>query len=43
MLHGIGTDYFPEVSVEAVLDNPYTKFRNATTWKEVKDLPWVNV
>jgi len=43
MLNGVGTDYFPEVSVESVHDNSYTKFRNATAWKEVKDLPWVIV
>jgi hypothetical protein len=43
MLDGIGTEFFPEVSVESVHDNPYTKFRNATAWKEVKDLPWVKV
>jgi hypothetical protein len=43
MLNEVGTDYFPEVRVEAVLDNPYTKYRNATAWKEVKDLPWINV
>jgi hypothetical protein len=43
ILNGIGTDYFPEVSVESVHDNSYTKFRNATAWKDVKDLPWVKV
>jgi hypothetical protein len=43
MLDGIGTEYFPEVTVESVHDNSYTKFRNATSWKEIKDLPWVQV
>jgi hypothetical protein len=43
MLNGIGTEYFPEVTVESVLSDPYTKLRNATSWKEIKDLPWVTV
>jgi len=43
MLNEVGKDYFPEVSVESVHDNTYTKFRTKTAWKEVKDLPWVNI
>ena len=43
MLNGVGDDYFPEVSIESVHDSAYTKFRRATSWKEIKDLPWVTV
>jgi len=43
MLNEVGKDYFPEVSVESVHDNAYTKFRTETAWKEVKDLPWVKI
>jgi len=43
MLNEVGGDYFPEVSVESIHDNPYTKFRRETVWKEVKDLPWVKI
>ncbi|MEO6000724.1 MAG: hypothetical protein ABIN89_28005 [Chitinophagaceae bacterium] len=43
MLNEIGKDYFPEVSVESIHDNSYTKLRTTTAWKEVKDLPWVKV
>jgi hypothetical protein len=43
MLNGVGTEYFPEVSVESIHDNEYTKFRNRTAWKQVKDMPWVAV
>ena len=43
MLNDVGSDYFPEVSVESVHNNGYTKLRSATAWKEVKDLPWVKI
>lgn len=43
MLNGVGTEYFPEVSVESVHNNSYTRFRNVTAWKDVKDLPWIIV
>jgi hypothetical protein len=43
MLNEVGTEYFPEVSVESVHDNAYTKFRRDTAWKEIKDLPWIKV
>ncbi|MEJ7644715.1 MAG: hypothetical protein WKF87_08970 [Chryseolinea sp.] len=43
MLNEIGRDYFPEVSIQSVHDNPYTKLRTQTAWKEVKDLPWVQI
>lgn len=43
ILNEIGKDYFPEVSIESVHDNSYTKFRLETAWKEVLDLPWVKI
>lgn len=43
MLNDTGKEYFPEVSIESVHDNAYTKFRRETVWKEVKDLPWVKI
>jgi hypothetical protein len=39
----IGTECFPEVSVEEVHDNSFTRYRRETAWKEVKDLSWVKV
>lgn len=43
MLNEVGTEYFPEVTVESVHDNSYTRFRRETAWQIVKDLPWVNI
>jgi hypothetical protein len=43
MLNEIGRDHFPEVSVESVHDNPYTKLRRDKVWHEIKDLAWVKV
>jgi len=43
MLNEIGTTYFPEVSVESLLTDPYTKKRIAESWEKVKDMPWVSV
>lgn len=43
MLNEIGTEYFPEVTVESVHDNSYTRFRRETAWQIVKDLPWVSI
>lgn len=43
LLNELGTEYFPEVSVESVLNNDFTRFRRNTTWNEVKDMPWVEV
>jgi hypothetical protein len=39
---GVATDYFPEVSVESVHDNSYTRLRQKV-WEELKHLPWVEV
>lgn len=43
MLNEIGLDYFPEVCVESIHDNAYTKYRRESGWKEIKDLPWVTI
>ncbi|SOD81213.1 Methyltransferase FkbM domain-containing protein [Spirosoma fluviale] len=43
MLNEVGKEYFPEVSIESVHDNSYTKFRTETAWKEVENLPWVKI
>jgi hypothetical protein len=39
----IGLEYFPEVSIESVLDNSYTRSRVESVWNQVKDLPWVKI
>ena len=43
MLDEIGNDYFPEVSIQSIHDNPYTKFRRISAWARVKDLPWIKI
>jgi len=43
MINNVGQDYFPEVSVENIHDNVYTKKSREKTWKEVKHLPWVKI
>ena len=39
---GVAEDFFPEVTIDAVHDNPYTKSR-VKSWEKVKDLPWVEI
>ena len=39
----IGIDLFPEVSIEQVHDNLWTKKSQAERWSQVKDLGWVAV
>ena len=41
--NGVGAEHFPEVSVESVLDNTYSKMRVEESWNEVKNLPWQKV
>ena len=41
MLNEVGKDYFPEVSIESIHSDAYTKLRTETAWNEVRDLPWV--
>jgi hypothetical protein len=38
-----GTDMFPEVSIESVHDNDYTRHAQTVRWPPVASLPWVAV
>ena len=38
-----GLDWFPEVSIGEVHDNPHTRRGQKTRWPLVKDMPWVEV
>lgn len=39
----IGTEFFPEIKLCDISNNPYTKESKKTRWDAVKDAPWVNV
>lgn len=39
----VGRDLFPEVSVESVHDNPYTRAAQRDRWPLVRDMDWVEV
>jgi hypothetical protein len=43
MRNDIGNDLFPEISVEEVHNNPWTKWGQAKRWEAVKHLGWVEV
>lgn len=43
MHNDVAIDFFPEVSVDSLYDNSYSRVRQETTWPEIKDLPWVKV
>lgn len=43
MLTSVGTEYFPEISVENVHNNLYTKFRREASWERVKHFPWIKI
>jgi len=43
ILKGLGEEYFPEVSVESVHRNSFTKQRRESAWNKIKDLPWISV
>jgi hypothetical protein len=38
-----GREFFPEVSLEEVHDNPHTRRGREERWPLVKDMPWVRV
>jgi hypothetical protein len=42
MLNEVGEEFFPEVSIESILDNEYTTLR-MKAWDRIKGLPWVKV
>jgi len=43
ILNEVGREYFPEVSIESIHNNNYTKRRREEAWNEVKDHPWVKI
>lgn len=43
MRDDIGNDFFPEVSVVDVHNNPWTKYGQSHRWETVKNLGWVEV
>jgi hypothetical protein len=43
MRNDIGMDFFPEVSVVDVHNNPWTKYGQSQRWETVKNLGWVEV
>ncbi len=43
MRNDIGTDIFPEISVESVHDNAFTRWSQANRWPNVKHLGWQEV
>lgn len=43
MRNDVGTDIFPEVSVESVHDNCFTRWSQANRWPKVKHLGWQEV
>jgi len=43
MRNDTGLEYFPEVSLESVHANPWTRFGQRERWPRVKDLKWVEV
>jgi hypothetical protein len=38
-----GTKFFPEVSIEQIHDNHWTRLAQVERWPVVKDMPWVEV
>jgi hypothetical protein len=38
-----GQEIFPEVSIQSVHNNPYTRWSQAVRWPVVKDMPWTEV
>lgn len=43
MRNDVGMEYFPEISVENALDNPYSRRSAAEKWPAAQHLPWVEV
>jgi hypothetical protein len=38
-----GIEFFPEVSIQEVQDNHWTRWSQANRWPQVKDMPWQEV
>jgi hypothetical protein len=43
MRNDVGKDFFPEITLSEVQNNPYTLMRKKTAWDAVKNAPWVEV
>jgi hypothetical protein len=43
MRNDVGVGIFPEVEIEKIHDNAWTKYQQARKWPLVKDYPWVAV
>ena len=43
ILNGVGESYFPEILIQNVHDNAYTKYQQKVVWKEAINFPWVTV
>lgn len=39
----VGEEYFPEVSIDSVHDNPCTRNVQSVMWPQVKEMPWLEV
>ena len=43
MRNDVGIEYFPEISVESALDNPYSRASREAKWPKARAMPWVEV
>jgi hypothetical protein len=43
MRNDTGIEYFPEVSIQSIHDNPWTRYGQQQRWPKVKDMPWIRV
>lgn len=43
MQNGVGEEYFPEVTVKSIHENPLIQEGLKTVWPQVKDMPWAEV
>jgi hypothetical protein len=43
MRNDVGIEYFPEISVESALDNPYSRATREAKWPKARTMPWVEV
>ena len=43
MRNDVGLEYFPEVQIDTIHNNPWTKFGQENRWEKVKDQDWQSV
>ena len=43
MRNDVGKEFFPEVDLGSISNNPYTVEAKKTRWDAVKNAPWVEV